>query len=247
MNTRSAGFTIIETVLFLGVSGMLAVGILAGSSIVISQQRYRDAGTTLQAFMQNQYTNVSNVENDRSDKLICNNNATIQEQEVSGPIAGASDCVVMGKLIQIDNNGQTIVSSNVIGRQVGNVTVTNDVDAIKQYTLAWTSAGQEQKQIDWGASLTYPAGQGADPIDSLNLLILRSPFSGVMRTFVTGDATLNNVQRTISPSAVNGFNPTLTLCLNSADLTVLQRLGLVVRAGATSPSAIELFTEGSGC
>ena len=225
---------------------MLATAILAGSSIAISQQRYRDAGTTLQAFLQNQYTNTSNVENDRDAQHICNDNATITQQ-AGGTIAGASDCVIMGKLIQIDDQGKLLVVSNIIGREKVSGVVTSDMEAINQYALAWTTVGQEQKQVDWGASLTYPASQGGGTIDSASLLIIRSPFSGVMRTFSPDESTLNQAQQTISPSAVSGFNEKLTYCLNSPDLTVFQRLGIVVRPGATSPSAIELFTEGSGC
>lgn len=247
MNRRSSvGFTIIETILFLGISGALAAAILAGSSIAISQQRYRDAGTTLQAFFQRQYTDVSNVVNDRDSTWTCDNDATIQEQESGGSIAGASECVIMGKLIQFADNGQTVVSSDVIGRQYAFEPVTNDIDAFGQYKLSWTSVGQDRKTVDWGASLARPASEGGS-VETLSLLVLRSPFSGVMRTFSPVGYSPSDAQHVIPPSVVSGFNTKQTLCLNSPDFTIFQRLAVVIQPRATSPSSIELFGEGSGC
>ena len=43
MNKLSGGFTIIEVMLFLAVSGVLAAGILATVGGTIGAQRYRDA------------------------------------------------------------------------------------------------------------------------------------------------------------------------------------------------------------
>ena len=248
MNMRSAGFTIIETVLFLAISGALAVAILAGSSIAIAQQRYRDAGTTLQTFLQRQYTNASNVVNNRTDNWTCNADATVQPQDSAGPTAGASDCVIMGKFIQIKDGGKMVVASDVIGRLRPDATdpVTNDVDAFKQYSLAWTSVSQEKKQVDWGASLVHPASEGGGSVDS-SLLILRSPFSGVIRTFSPADYKPGEGSYVIPPSAIDGFSTKQTYCLNSPDFTVFQRLAVIIRPGATSPSGIELFGEESGC
>lgn len=226
---------------------MLAVAILAGSSIAIAQQRYRDAATTLQTFIQTQYSDASNVVNDRNNKWHCETDATITEKETDGPIAGASDCVILGKLIQIKNNGKTVVSSNVIGYQFVFEAVTNDVEAFEQYKLAWTPAGQERKEVDWGASLVRPISEGGDNFDTFSLFILRSPFSGILRTFTPAGYTPTEANYSIDSTKISGFNTRQTLCLNSPDFTVFQRLGVILQPGATAPSSIELLGEGSGC
>lgn len=226
---------------------MLAVAILAGSSIAISQQRYRDAATTLQTFIQTQYNDASNVINDRNNKWQCDAEAVVtEEKETDGPIAGASDCVILGKFIQFKDGGKTVVSSDVIGRQYIFDPVTNDVDAFKQYKLAWAPVGQERKEVDWGASLVRP---DETSFDSFNLFILRSPFSGVMRTFSYNSPNPigENAYPIDTDAVITSFNTQETLCLNSPDFTTFQRLGVIIRPGATSASSIELLGEGSGC
>ncbi|MEP6710564.1 MAG: prepilin-type N-terminal cleavage/methylation domain-containing protein, partial [Candidatus Saccharibacteria bacterium] len=52
---RHPGFTIIEVMLFLAISGALAVGILIGSNVAITSQRYRDSLNSLQSLLQQQY------------------------------------------------------------------------------------------------------------------------------------------------------------------------------------------------
>ena len=49
---KSKGFTIIEVMLFLAVTGALAVAILVGSGVAIGQQRYKDSVNSLQSFIQ---------------------------------------------------------------------------------------------------------------------------------------------------------------------------------------------------
>ena len=43
------GFTVIETMLFLGVAGALTMGVLVGSGASINQQRYRDSVNSLKS------------------------------------------------------------------------------------------------------------------------------------------------------------------------------------------------------
>jgi len=60
------GFTVIEVMLFLAVTGLLAVGILVGSGVAIGQQRYRDSVNTLKSYIQQQYSEVTSVINNRA-------------------------------------------------------------------------------------------------------------------------------------------------------------------------------------
>jgi len=84
------GFTIIETMLFLGITGLLIVGILAGTGNSISIQRYRDSVTSLQSMLQMQYSNVENVSNNSVAAKSCGAKTSPR---------GQSDCVILGRFI----------------------------------------------------------------------------------------------------------------------------------------------------
>ena len=62
---RSAGFTIIETMLVLAITGALVAAMFVGIGTSISIQRYRDAVTTFKDTLQEQYSALANVSNDR--------------------------------------------------------------------------------------------------------------------------------------------------------------------------------------
>ena len=63
---REQGFTIIETMLFFGITGALLLGILGTASVGVNTQRYSDAVNTFTSIVQQEFTNVTNVVNDRS-------------------------------------------------------------------------------------------------------------------------------------------------------------------------------------
>ena len=56
---RASGFTIIEVMLSLAISGMVLVGALLGVSSTISRNRYRDVVESTAALLRNQYDLVS--------------------------------------------------------------------------------------------------------------------------------------------------------------------------------------------
>ena len=103
MGTKTdTGFTVIETMLFLAVTGALAVGILVGSGVSIGQQRYRDSVNGLKSYIQQQYSEVSNVVNSRDKTWACDAQGNVVEvEQISAEARGTSDCVVLGRFITI--------------------------------------------------------------------------------------------------------------------------------------------------
>jgi type II secretory pathway pseudopilin PulG len=197
---QTAGFTILETMLFLAITGLLIVSLLTGVGTSINTQRYRDSVQSLESDIQAQYSNLVNVSNDQNVTVVsqsknapwvCNANGTLVDSGNSGAGAtrGQSNCVMLGRYMQIDDQGNITVET-ITGVQTGTATTgTNDIQSLKtNYTLGLSNINTETSQMQWGATLSWPtSGQGAETVQgsprSIALLFVRSPDSGTIYTF----------------------------------------------------------------
>lgn len=130
------GFTIIEIMLFLAISGMLLAGVLIGIGDNIARQRYNEAVEDIADVLRNQYAYTTDVQiaergldddvcyglisddikTDGADAEQLNRFfASINEEKaisISG--RGRTNCVVYGTVVTI--NGDTIQSTTMIGK-----------------------------------------------------------------------------------------------------------------------------------
>lgn len=126
-----SGFTIIEVGFFLAITGLMLVGVMASVSIRVSTQRYNDAVQDAIEHVRRAYSEVINVENDRSntafnqyyctatyqvDALI--RNSTTEVINTTGTThAGRSGCAIYGKLVTFGEQGNTTMHTyTVLGR-----------------------------------------------------------------------------------------------------------------------------------
>lgn len=237
------GFTIIEVMLFLAVSGALAVGILAGSSVAITQQRYRDSLNSFQSLLGQQYNQTDHVINDRDKDRNCKN-AVISTENGPPEARGTSECVIIGKYITI-SDGTVITISSVVGEPQSGTSIddaSNDFEALKQYDLGVSTADTDVSDVAWGASVrdaTDTNNQG-----SLAILILRSPLTGSLRTF---SGPIPSANESIGVLVVEANSAEKKICVDSASVVAGPTLGIVIRANAASASAIELLGVDGGC
>ncbi len=240
--TLQRGFTIIEVMLFLAVTGLLAVGILVGSGVSIGQQRYRDSVNSLKSFIQEQYSETTNVANDRAATWTCDSTAVIKTTPVgSGQARGTSDCVRMGRFITIDTSGTKLTASNVIGyRNAGATTAASDVLELQtNYQLGSSPIDQTSEDVAWGATVVKPKTKVPLP---LSLLIIRSPLSGSIMTF-TVDGVKTNLNELVD---VNNLKVTKDLCVDAAvGSFVGKRAAVEISAYASSQGAIQIPSESS--
>ena len=237
-NTQG-GFTFIEVMLFLAVTGLLAMGILVGSGAAINQQRYRDSVNTLKSYIQQQYSEVTSVTNSRNASWQCNSNGVITD--TGGPAGeprGRSDCVMLGRFITIDAAGKQLTSSSVSAYRVaGAATATSDIGELKNYRLATSPINQDEAEISWGAQVVNQ--NNTAPL-SLSILIVRSPLSGSVFTF-TQDNVQTNLNAMISDAAAEQERH---LCVKG-DSMGARRLEVRIEAFAGSQSAISIPPEGA--
>jgi type II secretory pathway pseudopilin PulG len=242
MGTKTeTGFTLIEVMLFLAVSGMLAASVLVGSGITIGQQRYRDSVNSLQSYIQQQYTKVTDTINTRDQGWTCDSsgNVTATSPASAGQARGTSDCVMLGRFITVDATGTQLTASNVVGAYNTNgVTQSSDVAEITtNYKLGVSPLDQDAQAISWSAQVVKPNTTIPQPI---SILILRSPLSGSVLTFVAGgvQTNLNSMVKT----AALGLQS--DLCVNASVGTFMgKRMEVRIIPYATSQGAIQVPTE----
>lgn len=208
MQSTGQGFTIIEVMLVLGVTGLMLVGVFIGANTQISMQRYKDSVTSLQADLQNEYSQVLNVANDRPYGAKC----TLSSPANSSRGADAK-CLVLGRLLQ-STNGTTITSTPVIGVSNGQP---NDPLTPANWTLsaAPTSDNTNTYTVKWGGTMKIP-GLGVNPSQAFSALIVVSPSNGVIQTYVdptNGTRSAANLlgmgaigQKDLNLCVTNGFN-----------------------------------------
>ncbi|HEU5121800.1 MAG TPA: prepilin-type N-terminal cleavage/methylation domain-containing protein [Candidatus Saccharimonadales bacterium] len=233
-----SGFTIIEVMLFLAVTGLLAVGILVGSGVAIGQQRYRDSVNSLKSFIQEQYSEVTNVINTRGSNWSCT--AAGEVVEDSGQPRGTGECVLLGRLITVDDTGTTLTAANVVGYRIpGAATASSDLLEMKNnYRLGISPIDQETTEVAWGAQIVKP-GAGVTPA-SMSILIIRSPLSGSLFTF-TQDSIQSNLNNMIDEANLKNAKD---LCVNAdAGTFVGRRMEVRIDPYAASQSAVRIPVE----
>jgi hypothetical protein len=238
--TVNNGFTIIETMLFLGVAGALTVGILVGSGTAIGQQRYRDSVNSLKSFIQQQYNEVTNVVNGREGSEACANAVVIQPPDIATPESrGTSECIILGRYVAVDSSGTRITASNVVGYRTPNAAeeASDILEVTTNYQLGMSTIGQESADIAWGATVVKP--QTVQPMP-VSMLILRSPLSGSIMTY-TAEGSVTNLKSMIT--AANS-SATRNLCVKTTTgLVGGRRMSVQISPYATNQGAIQIPPE----
>lgn len=118
------GFTIIEVMIVLAITGLLMAGILAGATNNITRQRYNDSVQNFAEFLRNSYSEVVNIQNPRgkNTNLRCSVGSTKNIATDRGKYAGEpgrTECALYGKLIVFGDHSKddsTVYSYDIIGR-----------------------------------------------------------------------------------------------------------------------------------
>lgn len=208
------GFTIIEVMLFLALSGFLLAGILAGTGSSIANQRYKDAVQDAVDALRDAYSFVSDtqVQLRESGKGVCGgltstqfDSSNISQSYNSG--RGRTQCVVYGAIVSI--NGDMIQTTTLIGEDYADalkeskyagLSTMADLDILKTLNAnnlavqcSKNAADCKISTVDvpsttnlkWGTSFVNPVNdQGELTTFQKTLLIIRSPRNGSIRTFV---------------------------------------------------------------
>lgn len=233
------GFTIIEISLFVAISGLLAIVLLGGWSLTINSQRYKDSVDTLQSYIQQQYDLVYNVENGRDNSLDCTTDSKVQDGSTP---RGQSNCVVLGRYVRL-SNGKDFTSSAVVGYEPDRLDASSDNEMLKKYkprvVTQQINLSENALTIPWQA---VAVRQGGDAALDLAIVILRSPSSGIVHTYIVPGSD-NNLATV--PDA--GNETAQFFCVKPDSIVQGGRQAVFIPKYAASANAIETRGEGNGC
>lgn len=231
--SRESGFTIVETMMFLAISGLLVIGILGAAGVAINIQRYRDAHNSLISYIQGEYDRTLNVQNDRELKMKCEAGAITPV--MADITKGTSDCMIVGRYLTVADNGLSVTSAPVYASKLPPVTAATDITALQASGL-FTSTTAEAAityQLEWGAAIKL-----SNPSQS-KILIVRSPLSGAVRTFVGGAST-----PTVASMVGDAQRTDIVLCVDPKGLITYAWSGVRVTKDAAGLSAVKQTGDG---
>lgn len=230
---RGAGFTIIETMLFLGISGLLVMGILGGTSVAINAQRYRDATNSFLSFVQGEYDKVANVQNNRDLAVSCVG-ASITTSATS-VTRGTTNCMIIGRLLTVSTDGATVATQPVYAAVVPTTSAAPTDTLAIQASQPFTSDIAEQPETytpEWGTVIKL-----GDATKS-RVLIVRSPTTGMIHTYV-GSGT-----GTVLAMIVDSAKSDLKMCVDPKGLVVFGWSGAKIVSDASSQAGVKVAGDG---
>ena len=235
ISKHSAGFTIIEVILFLAVTGALTISIFATSTVGINNQRYIDAINTFKATVQEEFTNTTQVGNSRANNVECPLRPGID------PPVGASDCVVMGRLMTVDGDGN-ISRSNIIGVEPDTPSGSlSDTVNIRSYTPTIDDGQKQTDKMNWG---TFVRG------GPISIVIFRSPTSGNVLSFVHKGSVIasqHDLELFMSDTTEFINSQPRVICIDPSGWTVTETQAVIIVPYAAGPSGVEQKTGMTEC
>lgn len=243
----SSGFTIIETMLFLAVTGLLVMGALVGTGTALSNQRYRDAVETFKNLVQSQYSELGSIKNARTDAWSCGSTAKPAE---GNEYRGQSNCLIVGRYMTINDGDVEIF--NVLAHKNAAATATSPDITVMRNNYTYNVADEvEQRTLEWGTKIAWTsAGQDAKTPRTpraIGILFMRSPDSGRVYTFTSDTiandrAAINNA--TLRNMIVDGTTTPgqgeRTICIESSGGILGGDRSVFIGARASTASAIEV-------
>ena len=242
LSKRYTGFTIIEVMLFLAVTGALAAGVLGGSSVAINNQRYVDAVNSFKALVQGEVIATTRVVNESDGAATCIWDEAYDASSSSRPV-GTSNCILMGRIIAV-KDGQTITAANIIGKSDTDTSYPSDVASIQAYKPVIDTTGQKTSVLNWDTHIKDN--------ESFVLYIFRSPQSGNVIIRSQRDISSANFDSYITSGHKIGDVSSLVssrqeVCVDASGWTAAQQQAVVITENASGPTGIEQLTGQPEC
>ena len=229
------GFTIIEVILFLGVTGLLMLGVFVGVWGSITQQRYKDAVMSFQEALRQTYGDVVATQNNRQ--------ATASGDCVGN--TGTSTCIMLGRYLHVSSQNtagdgpSVITASDVIGTVPSSAAATGYINILRSYQpRVINNTNRKTSQMQWQTQLRWPNG---DRSNGFSMLVIRSPETGQLHTFIwRGNVVTPNTTNLTSVGIVAANETNManrTVCVDTNGMSV-PPMGVRIQPRASTAAAV---------
>jgi type II secretory pathway pseudopilin PulG len=234
---RNSGFTIVETSLVLAVTGLLIAMVLTGIGSSLNHERYTDAVAQALDFFRGQYSQTTNVLNNRPSDESCNSSGITTL--TTGTTRGASDCLLLGNVLR-SSDGKTVTVNQVIARHDPSSDTGIATKSDKDILLA--SLLQQGNQtssytVEWGSSFLQPGTQNPA---RFSMMVVRVPVSGTVETY-TSNSDTTKVTDLITVAQAD-----MKLCVDQTGFMGIgvQPMGVLIQKGAANTTGVQPITSG---
>jgi len=242
---RSEGYTIVEVMLFLAITGILVATLLGGWTVLISTQRYKDSVDTTFGYLQDQYNLTYNVENERASSFSCDSSGVSASGGTKS--RGQSDCVLLGRYIVL-KDGTDFMSYAVVGSAPTMEPIGTDESVINAYApkVVTESIGLTESSltVPWGAVIEDAGGTNTP--QNIAILILRTPTNnGTVHTYTTNFDGTPSIDST-DVTAANANND-VKLCFDAQTFVRGAGKGVIIKKNASSRNSVEILADIGTC
>lgn len=219
-----AGFTLIEVMLFLAITGLLFLIGFFGTTFQIRNVRFTDSMRSLHSNLQKQYTLVATGANPRDVSATCTNpggalgtpptfgTGTAAANDTAGDAGG---CVLLGKLVKLSPDNSNLTSYYVVGTRLSASQLTgDDVTDLRNSGPALSPQAIDSQEITWGANFIQPSSAASNN-QSQAFAYLRSPSTGRIMTFAFSNDVITNGTIPGNDAAMRSAITTANLAVNA--------------------------------
>jgi len=237
------GFTIVEVIMFLAISGLMISGLLIAVSGGINNERYRDATNSFTDFLKEQYNLVDNVQNARV-------NADGGNPDGCNGERATTDCTIIGRYIASDDKGEKLMSWPIIAKNdvveviADSEPGDDDMDIYGAMNLeAPTGIGEMNREyaLRWQTRLVAPVSKqdtSSAPSQPFRMVLLRSPLTSTISTYYAGGFVGGTDVMSVIGTT---FSEKVFLCVDPRGLAP-DKTGVSINPSGVNSSAIEFAT-----
>lgn len=228
MASTQRGFTIIEVILFLAISGALLAVAMATVGANINNSQFNDGIRSTTSYLQGQYNEVASGQSDRDETKGCD--PATGDITTTPTVVGMSNCVIMGRFIKLEGSSLTVRYITGYRSTLAGISA-DDTAAIMSMTprVASSIAYARSYDIPWSISIVNTKLMPGNILStSTGFAIIRSPASGNVLYYT--EENITSPEPSLDPSSnfitPGNLNRDVTICFADSGNSRVGRINI---------------------